>query len=83
MSPRTLQLKLKAEGTCYQALLDELRQDMAINYLRNKDLPVGDIAYLLGFSEPSSFSRTSKRWTGFTPCEFRRSNDEAPVGKRR
>jgi len=72
MSPRTLQLKLKAEGTCYQALLDGVRKDMAINYLRSKDLSVTDIAYLLGFSEPSSFSRTFKRWTGFTPCEFRK-----------
>jgi len=83
MSPRTLQLKLRSEGTCYQALLDEMRRDIAINYLRTKELSVGDISYLLGFSEPCSFSRTFKKWTGITPGEFRKSNDEAAVGKRR
>ncbi|MBW1996657.1 MAG: helix-turn-helix transcriptional regulator [Deltaproteobacteria bacterium] len=72
MSARTLQLKLRAENTCYQTLLDELRKDIAVNYLRRRELSVAEISYFLGFSEPRSFSRTFKRWTGITPGEFRK-----------
>lgn len=71
MSARTLQRKLQASGTSQQALLDEMRKDLAMRYLREPEMAVCEVAYLLGFSESSAFHRAFKRWTGKTPNEFR------------
>jgi AraC-like DNA-binding protein len=68
---RTLQLHLKAEGTTYQHLLDEVRKEMAIRHIREYNLSTTDIAYLLGFTEPSVFFRAFKKWTGQTPGAYR------------
>ena len=71
MSLRTLQRKLSEESTSYKDLLDETRRELANQYLRQACLSVGEVTYLLGFSEPSNFARAFKRWTGRTPSEFR------------
>lgn len=71
MGVRTLQLHLKDEGVTYQQLLDEVRRDLAVRHLREPHLSTTDIAYLLGFSEPSVFFRSFKRWTGQTPGSYR------------
>lgn len=71
MSPRNLQLKLRQEGTSYRETLDRVRMDMAMGHLKNRQVTVAEVAYLLGFSEPSVFHRTFKRWTGSTPRDFR------------
>jgi len=71
MSVRNLQIYLKREGASYTKLLNEIRKDMAVNYLKDKSVSVDEIAYILGFSETSVFHRAFKRWTGFTPGEFR------------
>ncbi len=71
MSLRTLQRKLSEENTSYKELLDETRRELANQYLRQATLSVSEVTYLLGFSEPSNFSRAFKRWTGRTPSEFR------------
>ncbi|GAB3258207.1 AraC family transcriptional regulator [Larkinella harenae] len=71
MGVRTLQLHLKSEGVTYQQLLDEVRHDLAIRHLREPHFSTTDIAYLLGFSEPSVFYRTFKKWTGSTPGAYR------------
>ncbi|RCR70897.1 AraC family transcriptional regulator [Larkinella punicea] len=71
MGVRTLQLHLKEEGATYQQLLDEVRHDLAVRHLREPHFSTTDIAYLLGFSEPSVFYRTFKKWTGSTPGAFR------------
>ncbi|GAB3751076.1 AraC family transcriptional regulator [Spirosoma pomorum] len=68
---RTLQLHLKDEGTTYQLLLDETRKELAIKHLREHQLSTTDIAYLLGFTEPSVFFRAFKKWTGQTPSTYR------------
>lgn len=68
---RTLQSHLKAEGVSYQRLLDEVRRDLAVRHLREPHLSTTDIAYLLGFAEPSVFVRSFKRWTGQTPGAYR------------
>ncbi|MDP5171705.1 MAG: helix-turn-helix transcriptional regulator [Bacteroidia bacterium] len=70
MSVRSLQMKLKAEGTSYQKLLNNIRKDLAIAYLQERKVSKGEIAHLLGFSEISVFSRTFKKWTGKSPSEF-------------
>jgi AraC-like DNA-binding protein len=71
LSVRSLQRKLKAEGLTYKGLLDELKQQFALDYLRNPALSIKEIAYLLDYAEPSSFIRTFKRWTGKSPAEYR------------
>lgn len=71
MTPRTLQRKLADEGTGYQELLDELRLEMAQNYLRDCSLSIDDIGAMLGFAEPRSFHRSFKQWTGNTPGQYR------------
>ena len=70
MSVRSLQMKLKEEGTSYQKLLNAVRKNLAIAYLRERKISKGEIAYLLGFSEISVFSRTFKKWTGKSPTEY-------------
>ena len=71
MGVRTLQLHLKGVGTSYQQLLDETRKELAVSHLREPNLSTTDIAYLLGFAEPSVFFRSFKKWTGQTPGAFR------------
>lgn len=67
VSRSTLHRRLKAEGVRYETLFDELRHTMALHYLSGKKLSVSQTAYLVGFSEPSAFSRAFKRWTGASP----------------
>ena len=67
LSRQTLYRRLKAEGVSYEKLLDELRRKMAVHYLNGKKVSVKETAYLVGFSDPSSFSRAFKRWTGSPP----------------
>jgi AraC-like DNA-binding protein len=70
-SSRTLQRRLREAGTTFQALVDHERQAAARDYLGNNNLAVTEIAFLLGFSEASAFTRAFKRWTGKTPIQFR------------
>ncbi len=72
MSDRSLQRRLADEGVTFDALLDELRRDLALRYLSDPHIAVAEVAYLLGYSEPSPFHRAFKRWTGATPNEMRR-----------
>jgi AraC-like DNA-binding protein len=71
-SARSLQRRLAAAGTSYQELLDSARREAATRYLEDRQLSIGGVAYLLGYSEPAAFHRAFKRWTGTTPQEFRR-----------
>jgi AraC-like DNA-binding protein len=71
LSRQTLFRKLKAEGTTFEKVLDELRHKMALNYLSGKKVSVNEAAYLVGFSEPAAFSRAFKRWTGSSPRAMR------------
>lgn len=71
MGVRTLQLHLKEAGTSYQQLLDETRKELAVSHLSEPYLSTTDIAYLLGFAEPSVFFRSFKKWTGQTPGAYR------------
>jgi AraC-like DNA-binding protein len=71
MSNRTFIRKLKAQDTSYQMLLDDVRQELALFYLRQSDLSVEAIAERLGYRDTSNFSRTCKRWFGLTPRQIR------------
>lgn len=70
VSVRSLQKHLKEEGTSFQTLLNEVRKDISIQQLKNKQLNISDVAFLTGFSELSVFSRSFKKWTGLTPSQF-------------
>ena len=71
MSERTLQRRLEAEGTTFQRLLGDTRRELAQQYLGQTDLSLADACYLLGFRDQSSFFRTSKRWFGTSPRQYR------------
>jgi AraC-like DNA-binding protein len=75
ISVRQLQRELQTEETSFQQLLDETRRELALRYLKQPNTPIHDIAFLLGFSEPSAFHRAFKRWTGKTPRSYRLSTE--------
>ncbi|SRR5579862_61125 len=70
LSRQTLARRLKSEGTTFEKILDELRHRLALAYLGDSRVPVHQCAYLTGFSDPASFSRAFKRWTGSAPRTF-------------
>ncbi|HKC63226.1 MAG TPA: AraC family transcriptional regulator [Pyrinomonadaceae bacterium] len=71
ISRQTLFRRLKAEGVTFEQVLDELRHKLALHYLSGKKVSVNETAYLVGFSDPASFSRAFKRWTGASPRMMR------------
>lgn len=71
MSSRTLQRRLAGEGVSYQQLLDEARKEAAGRLLADARLGIGEVAYLVGYSEPAPFHRAFRRWYGVTPDAFR------------
>ena len=71
LTPRTLQRKLHEHNTSHAEILDQMRRQLAMRYLREHEMAICEVAYLLGFSESSSFHRAFKRWTGVTPKDFR------------
>jgi len=71
LSERTLRRRLEQEGTTYRALLEQTRAALARGYVQDRRLPLSEVAFLLGFSEPSAFHRAFKRWTGATPSAYR------------
>jgi AraC-like DNA-binding protein len=73
MSARTLNRRLRAEGTWFRGILDAVRGERATALLRDPAVGIGEIAFVLGYSEPTAFHRSFKRWTGQTPLAFRRA----------
>jgi AraC-like DNA-binding protein len=73
MSQRTLARKLSEDGLHFSEIFDQLRRDLASRYLKERNLHVSKIAWLLGFQEVSAFTHTFKRWTGKTPSQMRKT----------
>src|SRR6516164_6956250 len=71
MSERTLHRRLAAEGTSFQRLLDDTRRELAQHHLGQREVSLADAAYLLGFSDQSSFFRAARRWFGTSPRHYR------------
>ncbi len=67
ISDRSLRRQLKVEGTNYKAILEGVKSETAIDYLRNTELSIDEIAALLGYSETSNFALAFKRWTNSAP----------------
>lgn len=71
ITERTLNRKLNAEGTSFTHILDDVRCNLAKEYLRSTKLSIEDISELVGFSEAANFRHAFRRWTGSTPGNFR------------
>ncbi|PVY76942.1 AraC family transcriptional regulator [Tamilnaduibacter salinus] len=71
MSRQTLYRRLKKEGLSFHDLVEQVRQERALRYVGDDRYALGEIAFLLGFSELSAFSRAFKRWTGESPARYR------------
>lgn len=74
-STRKLQQKLKEEGNSYQKLYDQVRKEIALIHINKPDVSFYDVAFLLGFSEQSSFNHAFKRWTGSNPKEYKKKTN--------
>lgn len=72
LSHRSFQRHLQSKGTSFKQLLDEVRQQLAVQYLTASHRSIIEISYLLGFSDPSNFARAFKRWTSVSPIQYRR-----------
>ncbi len=73
LSERSMQRRLKEHKTTFRYLLDSVREMVAKQYIENPMNRMSDIAFLIGFSEQSAFSRAFKKWTGKSPVEYRNS----------
>ena len=71
ISNRTLQRRLAAEDTTFQKELEKLREELALHYLHQTNYTNNQIAFLLGYEEPTSFYRAFRNWTGHTPEKIR------------
>jgi len=71
LNTRSLQYKLAQSDTSFTQVLNRVRQSLAKQYLQSSEKSINEIAYLLGFSEPSHFNRAFKRWCQKTPSDFR------------
>ncbi|MEP6501995.1 MAG: helix-turn-helix transcriptional regulator, partial [Betaproteobacteria bacterium] len=71
LNPRTLQRKLAEAGTNFQAVHDAARHALAEDLLRDSQLNLTDVAYMLGYREQSSFNRACREWFGNTPARTR------------
>jgi AraC-like DNA-binding protein len=73
MSSRTLRRRLREEATSYQEILDDVRAELARHYLAKEKRGIDEVAFLLGFSDPSAFTKAFRRWTKQTPADFVRA----------
>jgi len=74
---RTLARRLAAHGTTFQAVLDDVRYEVARQLLRETERPIAYISATLGYAEPAAFTRSFRRWAGVSPREWRSSPPEA------
>ncbi|WP_320836977.1 AraC family transcriptional regulator [Zhongshania sp.] len=93
MTARTVQRKLSAESTSYKDILEDVRRNLAIEYLQSTTFTIEEIAVRLGYSDSSSFCHAYKRWTGVNPSDLRhrdsamkaerKSDGEVPAQRRK
>lgn len=83
VSRRTLQRKLAQDGTSYRSVLDAVRRSLAESYLADDAVSIPEVAFMLGFSEQSSFHRAFQRWTGSPPGRWRRERAGRSVSRTR
>src|SRR5262245_8585048 len=74
LTVRTMHRHLVEAGTSFRGIRDELLRQRAKELLSERRVPIAEVSFLLGYSDPSSFHRAFRRWTGFTPAEWRKTN---------
>ncbi len=79
LGTRTLQRRLKENGSSHQAIVEEVREGLARQLLGDGRTSIGEVAYLLGFSDPSAFHHAFVRWTGVTPSVYRSQHARGPA----
>ena len=77
LTPRTLHRRLVEEGSSFQAILEEVRHTLAVQYLMNGRLTIQEIAFDLGYSDQANFRRAFKRWENVSPSEYVKTRREA------
>jgi AraC-like DNA-binding protein len=75
MTPRSLHRHLRKENVGYRDILDSLRQNLAVQYLKQRHLSVIDVAFQLGYSDSSNFTRAFKRWFRVSPSQYRQQQN--------
>ena len=70
---RNMQRRLKEVGVTYQSILDDSREELALNLIKDKSIPLYEISFLVGFTEPSAFYKAFRRWTGKRPGDYRQA----------
>jgi AraC-like DNA-binding protein len=73
-SGRTLERRLKERGWTYKQVVDDLRRQLALRYVKDPRLRLSQLGFLLGFSENAAFIHAFRRWTGSTPMRYRAAN---------
>ncbi len=73
VSARTLSRRLSAEGTTFAEVVDQLRRSLGLQYLKDPGLTSAQIAWLLGYEEPTSFNHAFRRWMGHSPSAARKA----------
>jgi AraC-like DNA-binding protein len=71
-----LQRLLAEQGLSYSQILAEARRRLAVDWLENTDKPIGEIAFDLGYTDSSNFSRAFHREVGLTPRAFRSNREK-------
>ena len=71
LSPRTLHRRLVENGSAFRKVKDDLLRTRAEKLLIQQKITLGEVSYLLGYSEPANFNRAFRRWTGTTPAQWR------------
>lgn len=71
MSPATLRRRLAEEATTFTELVENLRLELALEYVTDRGIPISEVAALLGFANQSAFGKAFKRWLGCSPLEYR------------
>lgn len=82
MSPATLQLKLAQREASFQSILEDTRKELACAYLQSESRPITEVAFMLGFTDTSNFTRAFRRWTGQSPSAYRRQSGIDPPDAR-
>ena len=71
LESQTLQRRLKTHNTVFADMVENIRQEQAVDYLRDNHMDIKEISYLLGYGDPSAFVKAFRRWTGQTPSQYR------------
>jgi AraC-like DNA-binding protein len=82
MNARTMQRRLKEEGSTFEEVKDEVRRDLAEKYLSQPDMPLTQVTALLDYADQSAFGRSCRRWFHATPREVRSRLSDADTSRR-